>query len=131
MMNTLILFIYLASVSEALSEVSGIIAILLGFIAICVYGAYYSLLVDNAPVEKNALQTMRKGGRCALFGACFCVLLYVISPPASTIYAMAGLKAGTALNENTQTNELSQKALKLLNSKLDEMIRNSSSGGGL
>lgn len=129
-MNTLILLVYLASVSQNLNQVAPFLALVLGVFGLIFFMFYHLSLSESNHVHEST-QNLKLAAKYSFVGSVFAILLYIVSPSAGTIYTMAGLKSGEKIAQISSQNEIVQKALKLLNLKLDEMIRNKSNGGRL
>lgn len=107
-MDSVFWFIYFAGVAETVRITSGAMVIIGTILLIFITSAFYSEKKEVFPFLKQGILVIS-----------VCLFIFTFTPSSKLLYTMAGLKAGEVA---LQTEE-GQKAMKLLNKKLDELLK--------
>lgn len=114
----LALFVYLAEVCGKLSQLWGLI--------ILIIAGYVALRIAASPVDDDDEVFMRyvastKGVVAWL--ATIAIITGVFIPSSKTMYTMVGAYAGQQVATSESTSEIMSKTLKIINKKLDEELK--------
>ena len=115
-MGTLIFLLFLASLSFKMNFFSVLAGIAFIFLFIG-YVVCVDLEMEKQKLEK-VMAILKKGIVVSLT----ILALWLIIPSSTILYTIAGLSAGLDIANNIQNSELFNKALNVLNNKLDELI---------
>ena len=119
MTTTIILLIYLADVAftiKVVAFITAIISFVVGALAI-------SWAVTEGWDNKLELLNMKTVFKVSATTLILSVFLSIVVPQANTIYTTTALKAGSIGVENIKGSEIYNKAMILINQKLDELIK--------
>ena len=118
-MTTILVLIYLADVAFTIKVVAFITAFI-SFVA----GAFsVAWVVIEGWDNKLELLNMKTIFKVSVTTLILSVLLSIVVPQANTIYTITALKAGSIGVENIKGSEIYNKAMILINQKLDELIK--------
>ena len=124
-MGTLIFLLFLASLSFKMnffSVLAGVafIFLFIGYVA-CRLASLDSTFLDSE-MEKQKLEKVMAILKKGIVVSLTILALWLIIPSSTILYTIAGLSAGLDIANNIQNSELFNKALNVLNNKLDELI---------
>lgn len=122
-MNLLILAFYFANLTDKLSELSVIIMICCIFLIIF-FGIIYTQIDENITDDpKNYKNMVIKAGKTSFIIFIISFILYVFLPNSKFVYMAVGLKTAEFSVEKLTENAEFDKVRKLINLKLDELIK--------
>lgn len=123
-MSNLFYWLWLADVFDAISGISLLIVIAYGTVLILCVSIFCMSWPDGTPLSEHidsVLNTLNKHKRVykiSLLPLLLSIIFMVALPSKTTIYVSLGASVTADLTENPTT----QKALKLLNTKLDDLL---------
>lgn len=118
-MTTILVLIYLADVAftiKVVAFITAVISFVVGALAI-------SWAVTEGWNNKLELLNMKTLFKVSVTTLILSVFLLIAVPQANTIYTITALKAGSIGVENIKGSEIYNKAMILINQKLDELIK--------
>lgn len=122
-MNSLILALYFANLTDKLSELSVLIMICCIFLIIF-FGIIYTQIDENRTDDPENYKNMAiKVGKTSFIIFIISFILYVFLPNSKFIYMSIGLKTAEFSVEKLTENAEFDKVRKLINLKLDELIK--------
>lgn len=115
-MGTALFFLYLAGVTDGLSQVLMVTSITTG--AVTGIGVFFSLMIRDLDNSDFGINLCKKYLRTAIITIVVTALLSALLPSKQLLYVAAGLAASEELSQS----EMAQKAYTILNRRLDELL---------
>ena len=121
-MSAIMWFLYLADVVNSIGAISGFTILVIGVglvVAIPIYVVAYS----NGDVKEENKSFYSKLFKRLCIVLSLAIFFNVVTPSKNTIYMMLGVQVTGNLIQEASKSPITEKALQLLESKLDEAIK--------
>ena len=128
-MSAIMWFLYLADVVSSIGAISGFTILVIGVglvVAIPIYVVAYSngdVKEENKPFYSKLFKRL-----CIVLS--LAIFFNVVTPSKNTIYMMLGVQVTGNLIQEASKSPITEKALQLLESKLDEAIKENTPNQG-
>lgn len=115
-------FLYLADVVSAIVTISGIIILVIGGILVFTIPIYVISYTNGDVKEENKPFYSKLFKRLCIVLS-LAIFFNVVTPSKNTVYMMLGVQVTGNLIQEASKSPITEKALQLLESKLDEAIK--------
>jgi hypothetical protein len=121
-MSAIMWFLYLADVVSSIGDISGLIILIIG-VALVVAIPIYVVAYNNGDVKEENKPFYAKLLKRLSIILSITIFFNVVIPSKNTIYMMLGVQVTGNLIQEASKSPITEKALQLLESKLDEAIK--------
>lgn len=121
-MSAIMWFLYLADVVSAIVTISGIIILVIGGILVFTIPIYVISYTNGDVKEENKPFYSKLFKRLCIVLS-LAIFFNVVTPSKNTVYMMLGVQVTGNLIQEASKSPITEKALQLLESKLDEAIK--------
>lgn len=121
-MSAIMWFLYLADVVSSIGDISGFIILIIG-VALVVAIPIYVVAYNNGDVKEENKPFYAKLLKRLSIILSIAIFFNVVTPSKNTIYMMLGVQVTGNLIQEASKSPITEKALQLLESKLDEAIK--------
>lgn len=128
-MSAIMWFLYLADVVGSIGFISGIIILAIG-VSLVVAVPIYAIAYSNGDVKEESKPFYSRLFKRAGVILSVAIFFNVMTPSKNTIYMMLGVQVTGNLIQEASKSPITEKALQLLESKLDEAIKENTPNQG-
>lgn len=128
-MSAIMWFLYLADVVNSIGFISGL-AVFITTVAICVTALIFTIAYCNGDIDEDKKTFFTKAVRKFSIILLVSIVFNVVTPSKNTIYMMLGVQVTGNLIQEASKSPITEKALQLLESKLDEAIKENTPNKG-
>jgi hypothetical protein len=121
-MSAIMWFLYLADVVSSIGDISGFTILVIG-VALVVAMPIYAVAYSNGDVKEENKPFYSKLFKRLCIVLSVAIFFNVVTPSKNTIYMMLGVQVTGNLIQEASKSPITEKALQLLESKLDEAIK--------
>ena len=121
-MSAIMWFLYLADVVSSIGAISGFIILIIG-VALVVAIPIYVVAYINGDVKEENKPFYSKVFKRLCIVLSVAIFFNVVTPSKNTVYMMLGVQVTGNLIQEASKSPITEKALQLLESKLDEAIK--------
>lgn len=121
-MSAIMWFLYLADVVSSIGAISGVTILAIG-VALVVATPVYVVAYSNGDVKEENKPFYSKVFKRLCIVLSVAIFFNVVTPSKNTIYMMLGVQVTGNLIQEASKSPITEKALQLLESKLDEAIK--------
>ena len=121
-MSAIMWFLYLADVVSSIEAISGFIILIVG-VALVVAIPIYVVAYNNGDVKEENKPFYAKLLKRLSIILSITIFFNVVTPSKNTVYMMLGVQVTGNLIQEASKSPITEKALQLLESKLDEAIK--------
>lgn len=121
-MSAIMWFLYLADVVSSIGAISGFTILVIG-VALVVAMPIYAVAYSNGDVKEENKPFYSKLFKRLCIVLSVAIFFNVVTPSKNTIYMMLGVQVTGNLIQEASKSPITEKALQLLESKLDEAIK--------
>lgn len=121
-MSAIMWFLYLADVVSAIVTISGL-AVFITTVAICVATLIFTIAYSNGDINEDKKAFFSKVVKRLCIVLSVAIFFNVVTPSKNTVYMMLGVQVTGNLIQEASKSPITEKALRLLESKLDEAIK--------
>ena len=121
-MSAIMWFLYLADVVNSIGFISGL-AVFITTIGICVATLIFTITYCNGDIDEDKKAFFGKIIKKLCIVISIAIFFNVVTPSKNTIYMMLGVQVTGNLIQEASKSPITEKALQLLESKLDEAIK--------
>lgn len=121
-MSAIMWFLYLADVVNSIGFISGL-AVFITTVVICVATLIFTIAYSNGDINEDKKAFFSKVVKRLCIVLSVAIFFNVVTPSKNTIYMMLGVQATSNLIQEASKSPITEKALQLLESKLDEAIK--------
>jgi len=121
-MSAIMWFLYLADVVSAIVTISGLTILIIGGILVFTVPIYV-ISYSNGDVKEENKPFYSKLFKRLCIVLSLAIFFNVVTPSKNTIYMMLGVQVTGNLIQEASKSPITEKALQLLESKLDEAIK--------
>jgi hypothetical protein len=128
-MSAIMWFLYLADVVSAIVTISGL-AVFITTVAICVATLIFTIAYSNGDINEDKKAFFSKVVKRLCIVLSVAIFFNVVTPSKNTVYMMLGVQVTGNLIQEASKSPITEKALQLLESKLDEAIKENTPNQG-
>nr|DAX43095.1 MAG TPA: hypothetical protein [Caudoviricetes sp.] len=128
-MSAIMWFLYLADVVSSIVDISGFIILIIG-VALVVAIPIYVVAYNNGDVKEENKPFYSKVFKRLCIVLSVAIFFNVVTPSKNTVYMMLGVQVTGNLIQEASKSPITEKALQLLESKLDEAIKENTPNQG-
>ena len=121
-MSAIMWFLYLADVVDSIGFVSGLTVFIIT-VALSVTSLIFTIAYCNGDIDEDKKAFFGKVVKKLCIVISIAVFFNVVTPSKNTIYMMLGVQVTGNLIQEASKSPITEKALQLLESKLDEAIK--------
>lgn len=125
-MSAIMWFLYLADVVSAIVTISGLTILIIGGILVFTVPIYV-ISYSNGDVKEENKPFYSKVFKRLCIVLSVAIFFNVVTPSKNTVYMMLGVQVTGNLIQEASKSPITEKALQLLESKLDEAIKENTS----
>ena len=117
----LVLFIYLAEVSESLSKTTGIVGDI-SLIAAIIITVGYMCCIDDSYTPEKTTELMGRISKTTWIVGAILLVVSTLAPSQKTVYLMGAAQAVTLVSQNEKVKDIAGKSIEILEKKMDEVL---------
>lgn len=121
-MSAIMWFLYLADVVSAIGIISGL-AIFIPIVLLSVVTLIFTITYCNGDIDEDKKAFFSKVVKRLCIVLSVAIFFNIVTPSKNTIYMMLGVQVTGNLIQEASKSPITEKALQLLESKLDEAIK--------